>query len=194
MIELVAIAKVVWKKARPATFFRARLTEEYRFYRSYNVQIVSQESKHVAGRFSPCYKQIWWLCHLVIYWATSVLSTNLSQGPSSSWEVLMLSCFHDYLTEETSRTRFTQDFQLGCYLMRHPAFTTSASVWSCWLLMDHAGVCAFFSYFLEYWLSQVPRFQYIYLQEAELIFMMFDENLGWRCHTKTCEHSCTKMG
>jgi hypothetical protein len=26
MIELVAIAKVVWKKARPATFFRARLT------------------------------------------------------------------------------------------------------------------------------------------------------------------------
>jgi hypothetical protein len=37
MIELVAIAKVVWKKARPATFFRARLTEKYRFYRSYNV-------------------------------------------------------------------------------------------------------------------------------------------------------------
>jgi hypothetical protein len=108
-----------------------------------------------------------------MYWATSVLSTKLSQGPSSSWEVLMLSCFHDFLTEETSRTRFTQDFQLGCYLMRHPAVITPATVWSCWLLMDHARVCAFFSYFLEYWLSQVPRFLYIYLQEAELIFMMF---------------------
>jgi len=58
MIELVAIAKVVWKKARPATFSTARLTEKYRFYRSYNVQIVSQDSKHVAGRFSQCYKQI----------------------------------------------------------------------------------------------------------------------------------------
>jgi hypothetical protein len=57
LIELVAIAKVGWKKARPATFFRARLTEKYRFYKSYNVQIVSQESKHVAGRFSHCYKQ-----------------------------------------------------------------------------------------------------------------------------------------
>jgi hypothetical protein len=57
MIELVAIAKVVWKKARPATFFRARLTEKYRFYKSYNVQIVSQDSMHAAGRFSHCYKQ-----------------------------------------------------------------------------------------------------------------------------------------
>jgi hypothetical protein len=144
--------------------------------------------------FSQCYKQIWGLYHLVMYWARSVLSTNLCQGPSTSCKVLMLSRLHDYLTEEIWRTRFTQGFQLGCYLMRHPAFTTSASVWSCWLLMDRAEVCAFFSYFLEYWLSQVPRFQYIYLQEAELIFMMFDENLGWRCHTKTCEHSHNKIG
>jgi hypothetical protein len=57
MIELVAIAKVLWKKARHATFFRARLTEKYRFYKSYNVQIVSQDSMHAAGRFSHCYKQ-----------------------------------------------------------------------------------------------------------------------------------------
>jgi hypothetical protein len=58
MIELVAIAKVVWKKAGPATFYRARLTEKYRFYRSDNVQIGSQEFKHVPGWFSQRYKQI----------------------------------------------------------------------------------------------------------------------------------------
>jgi len=193
MIELVAIAKVVWKKARPATFFRARLTEKYRFYRLCNVQIVSQESKHVPGRFSQCYKQIWWLCHLVMYWATSVLSSNLSQGPSSSWEVLMLSCFHDYLTEETENKIYSR-FPTGMLSDEAPSFHNLSRVYK---LVDYWWIIqksAFFSYFLEYWLSQVPRFQYIYLQEAELIFMMFDEDVGWRCHTKTCEHSCTKMG
>jgi hypothetical protein len=65
MIELVAIAKVVWKKGRPATFFRARLTEKYRFYRSYNVQIVKspsmlqEGSPNATGRYDG---SVIWLC------------------------------------------------------------------------------------------------------------------------------------